>query len=132
LCRTTPSSWGETSSKTGKITFNEGLDKKGPLSMCVFLAEKRPDAGILVVIGNSSFVSNQYVNYSSNSDLFMNIVSFLVKDEDLISIRPKNDAVGKFEMQGGLLVGIVLVYVIPFIILISGIIFWYRRRRNRE
>jgi ABC-type uncharacterized transport system involved in gliding motility auxiliary subunit len=128
LCRTTEASWGKTGVKTGKIYFDKAKDNLGPLDICVLVSDKQDRN--LVVFGNSSFITNQYVSHAANSDIFMNVVSYLVKDQDLISIRPKTDESGKFIMPGGLMVGLFTVYVVPFSILTGGIIYWYKRRKK--
>ncbi|MEI6079175.1 MAG: GldG family protein [bacterium] len=128
LCRTTNTSWGEVGAKSGTIKFDKDRDIKGPLDICVLINDKF-DRDI-VVFGNASFVSNQYISHAANSDIFMNAVSYLVKDGDLISIRPKMEKAGNFQMPGGLLVGLFTVYVLPFSILGGGIVYWYRRRKK--
>lgn len=128
LCRTGNTSWGETEAKEGKITFNKEKDNRGPLDLCVLVSDKNDKE--LVVFGNSSFVSNQYISHAANSDLFMNTVSYLLKDNDLISIRPKMDDAGRFMMPGGLMVGLFVVYVIPFSIFTGGVVYWYKRRKK--
>ena len=128
LCRTTPESWGATESKTGTIRFNKGKDNSGPLALCVLISDKQ-DRDV-AVFGNASFVSNQYASHAANSDMFMNVVSYLAKDKDLIAIRPKMDEAGRFAMPGGLLVGLFTVYVLPFSILSGGVVYWYKRRKK--
>ena len=44
----------------------------------------------LVVFGDSQFASNSYLRYGGNWDLFMNTVNWLIGDERLINIRPKD------------------------------------------
>ena len=43
----------------------------------------------MVVVGNSDFAANPYFDTQGNGNLFMNMVSWLAQEEDLISIRPK-------------------------------------------
>jgi ABC-type uncharacterized transport system involved in gliding motility auxiliary subunit len=43
----------------------------------------------LIVFSNSSFVANSYVTQAGNLDLFLNTVNFVMKDQDLIGIRPR-------------------------------------------
>lgn len=50
-------------------------------------AEPRPAR--IVVFGDSDFACNAYLNLSGNRDLFMNTLSWLAEEEDLIAIRPK-------------------------------------------
>jgi hypothetical protein len=44
----------------------------------------------LVVVGDSDFASNRWIGIGGNSDLFLNMASWLAQQEDLISIRPKD------------------------------------------
>lgn len=44
----------------------------------------------LIVIGNDLFASNTFVNQLGNLDLFMNSVSYLLEDKDVIGIRPRD------------------------------------------
>ncbi len=41
------------------------------------------------MFGDSDFAGNSYLNLSGNRDLFMNTLSWLAEEEDLIAIRPK-------------------------------------------
>ena len=107
LAKTSPRSWGETSSIAGmeKIVYDDGVDRKGPISI-VALAEKdaenqpknKDELGIglgkvktrIVVFGDSDFASNSYFNVQGNGDFFMNALSWLAEEEDLISVRPRD------------------------------------------
>ena len=44
----------------------------------------------MVVIGDSDFANNAFLRLQRNGDLFLNAVSWLAEDEDLISVRPKD------------------------------------------
>ncbi len=50
---------------------------------------KRSRYGKVVVIGDSDFVSNTHINLAGNRDFFLNTVSWLAEEADLISIRKK-------------------------------------------
>ena len=43
-----------------------------------------------MVFGDSDFASNRFFNFQANGDLFMNAVSWLAEEEDLVSIRPRS------------------------------------------
>ena len=50
----------------------------------------KPDKeGRFVVVGNSQWAANSFIDFNGNSDLAMNAMNWLSSDEDLISIRPK-------------------------------------------
>ena len=48
----------------------------------------------VVVVGDSDFASNGVLGIQGNRDLFMNMVGWLSQQENLISIRPKEAAIG--------------------------------------
>ena len=45
--------------------------------------------GRIVAYGTSAFMQNNYVNLAGNRDLFLNSVSWLAEEEQLIAIRPR-------------------------------------------
>lgn len=119
LAKTGPNSWAETDLvmlKKGKASFDSEKDTMGPIPVAMVStiqheteeakdgqAEKTvedkaeesddekdvPRPARIVVFGDSDFAGNVYVNLSGNRDLFMNTLSWLAEEEDLISIRPK-------------------------------------------
>ncbi|HOM98761.1 MAG TPA: Gldg family protein [Acidobacteriota bacterium] len=84
----------------------------------------------LVVFGDSDFASNAYWQISVNGDVFLNTVSWLAEDTDLLSIRPKdpeNRSITLTATESRLIFwGTVVVF--PLATLIFGIAVWYRRR----
>lgn len=93
---TTDKSWGETVDvrKVHNITYNQGSDLQGPISVGVHVTGKSPeqkDKNVdLVVFGDSDFVGNNLSRHVANSDMALNIVAYFAQDEDLVSIRPKD------------------------------------------
>lgn len=85
----------------------------------------------LVVAGSSQFARNQLTQvYPEARDLFSNTVSFLLQDEDFISIRPKDVSKSTISLTSGMsqLLLLFFSYVYPFIFLGTGIFYWMRRR----
>ncbi len=95
LFKTNSSSWGETNLKSKKASFDKGVDLPGPVTLGVVVTKEVSNDAAgkkktrLVVIGDSDFANNSYFGVQGNGDLFMNIVSWLAEEEDLISIRAK-------------------------------------------
>lgn len=131
LMKTSEESWAETEATTGNVKFDEGKDRKGPITLGVAASKSEGDKEArLVVIGDSDFASNQFFGIQRNGDLFMNSINWLAQDEDLISIRPKNPAdrkVSMTESDQNQLFWIVLV-LMPLATLGSGVYIWWRRR----
>ena len=139
LFKTSKDSWGETNLKSGSAEFNEGKDIKGPVPLAAVSVktitgdEKTKKYGKearTVVIGDSDFASNQYFNHQRNGDLFLNTISWLAEDEDLISIRPKNQENRAIVLTraGGTILFWLAVVLLPASALFSGIWVWRRRR----
>ncbi len=140
LAKTSPSSWGETASlKSGKAKFDEGKDRKGPLTLAVAVngswegSTKKEDELRLVVFGDSDFANNGSFEFSGNGNLFLNSVAWLNSDETTISIRPTAAThSGKLMMTPGEIrfVFLLTVILVPGAVLGSGVtVWWFRRRR---
>jgi len=139
LFKTNPNSWGETDVKSGEATFDEKKDIKGPLTLAVAVTkEVKPasDKGPavkarMVVVGDSDFAVNSYFGAQGNGNLFLNMVSWLGSEEDLISIRPKAPEDRRIiltQSQQSML-RLLSVVIVPGIVLVAGIVVWTRRRR---
>lgn len=119
LAKTGPNSWAETDLlmlKKGSASFDSEKDAMGPIPVAMVSTiqhetgeakdgqaeeavkdkseefddkKDAPRPARIVVFGDSDFVGNSYVDLSGNRDLFMNTLSWLAEEEDLIAIRPK-------------------------------------------
>ncbi|HKC10016.1 MAG TPA: GldG family protein [Methylomirabilota bacterium] len=148
LAQTSRQSWGETDKnvfQTGKATPDPN-EKTGPLSVALVAtvdaqpdpkaegdAAKKPPKARIVVVGTADFASNQFLGAQGNRDFFLNVVSWLAEEEDLISIRakdPKQNPVVLTSGQSRLVLGLPLL-VLPGAVLICGIGVILQRRRAR-
>ncbi|MEW5979057.1 MAG: DUF4350 domain-containing protein [Acidobacteriota bacterium] len=141
LFKTSENSWGEKNLKNGAAEYNEGTDIKGPVPLGIVSTktivgdEKEKKYGKearVVVIGDSDFANNAYIRSQRNGDLFLNVVSWLAEDEDLISIRPKSPESRTVQMtqaRGNVLFWMTLVFM-PGGVLLTGIAMWVRRRNG--
>lgn len=86
----------------------------------------------LVVLGDADFASNGARGFGLNADLFQNTLSWLAKEEDLISIRPRPTDTSEFEITEQRTRYIFLSSVIgsPLSMAILGIYIWLSRRRK--
>ena len=84
----------------------------------------------VVVTGSSRFARNGFLGRGGNADLFLNMLSWLSSDEDLISIRPKDPANTPMDISASqmrwLFFGLVLG--LPIVIIIAGVRSWWVRR----
>jgi len=136
LARTSASSWAETDLKGRVVSLNEKEDVKGPLPMAAALAPKTPPAEgkprpAIVVIGNSTFATNAFINFPGNTDFFLHTAAWLAEDRDMIAIAPRDQAVHPFTpnpvQERALLY--LQVILLPATLFIAGILVWRKRRR---
>lgn len=155
LARTGEGSWAETDRETlnrGQARFDAGKDRRGPVPVgAVATVEVKPPAkkeeakaaaegdaaggrkARIVAYGTAAFASNNYLNLSGNRDLFLNSISWLAEEEDLVGIRPRE---AKFtpviltagQGQAAFWIGVILP---PAAVLLVGVGVGIRRRRAR-
>lgn len=136
LAQTSPQSRAVMNSKGGVFALDDKRDVLGPLTLAaVAVPKKTPEEGkarpAVLVIGNSSFVTNAFVNFPGNSDFFLNSVNWLAQEPDLLSVPPKEPSLNPFipnPVQERLLL-YVQVLALPALTLAGGIIVWRKRRR---
>ncbi|MCD6308808.1 MAG: hypothetical protein J7M24_07420, partial [Candidatus Latescibacteria bacterium] len=125
-----------------KPTRNEG-EAKGPITVAVVVERvfDLPDSLIKYDVttfnirsaffGNATFITNQFVSaFPSNTNLFLNTVNWITRNEKIIEITPHMEAFTPIELrqsQRKLLSWLTLI-IFPSSILIVGIFVWYRRR----
>ncbi len=138
LGKSTPKSWAESSFKElaeGKVQLND-QDRAGPLDAIVTVEGKLKDSKAtkntrIVVFGSSLFANNNFSRLVGNADLFLNAASWVMEDESMISIRPKENAPGTIQLsqkQGNLILFLTVIGM-PLLIAGGGIGFWAYRKR---
>ena len=94
LVFTSRNSWGETDLEmlfSQSVVSQDDSDNEGPTTVAAAVQKTTGKAGRLVVVGDSDFASDVYIQQApGNLDFFMNVVSWLAEEEDLISVRPKD------------------------------------------
>ncbi len=136
LARTSPRSWAGTDLKGRGVSYNEKEDIQGPLPLAAALVPKKvPEEGhprpAIVIVGNSAFASNGFINFPGNSDFFLHAVGWLAEERDLISISPKEPALRPFvpnPLQERILLYVQVIFL-PAITFLFGIVVWRKRRR---
>ena len=134
LLKTSGDSWAETDYASGKVSFDETQDKRGPLTIGLAV-EKKADSGKseLVVFGDSDFAKNGFFKNQGNANLFLNTVNYLAEEEDMISIRPKEIDDRRLTMTQADVSALfyLVVIAIPLIVIILGVIIFLRRNREK-
>ena len=135
LLQSSEQSWAETTFDQTTPKFEEGSDQKGPFTLAGALEQRSASSDLtvqpsLVIVGNSAFASNTYLQFPGNTDFLLNAIAWLADEETLISISPKESTFPPFvpnPAQEHMLFA-VQVFSIPFLVLFLGIMVWRRRR----
>ncbi len=121
-------SYKDTSFKTaGTIgTYTVAMAVKGRFAG----ADPKAPEFSAVVFGDADFISNQLLYQNLNRDLVLNTVAFLAKEENLISITPKEIGITKMQMSETAFYVFIFGFIIllPLALLIAGGTLWIRRR----
>jgi len=126
-------SFATTNLGPGEISADPKTSKPGPFTMAAagtYNTGQPSKQGRFVVVGNSGWASNGFIRFNGNRDLALNMTNWLASDEDLISIRPKEQddrriTVSRSQMA---MIGWVSVILMPLIVIVAGIAVWWRRR----
>ena len=154
LAQTSDRSWAESDEAAIRspqsATFDEGVDQRGPLTLAVAIEQNpatppgtpgapppppdpsQPSSRVMIV-STSQLGSNAALQFGArvgNADLFINGASWLVGDDELISIRPRpaddrtlflTNAQKNFIMLSS-------TVMVPALVLAVGILIWWGRR----
>lgn len=150
LAQTTERGWAESDPNSLRnpqtAQFDEGADLKGPLTLAAAI-EQNPDPTTpgaapsadttpksrILVFGTSSIATNEMFRFGgqvANVDLFVNGSSWLVGDDELISIQPRppdNRSLFLTAAQRNFIM-LSSIVLMPAIVLAIGILVWWSRR----
>ncbi len=140
LFKSNPNSWGETDLSTPEAQLDPETDLEGPLPLAVAVkkeikaaTEETPAVHArMVVAGTSNFPINAYFSAQGNGNLFLNMISWLAQDDDLISIRPKDPEDRRIVLSQSQLslIRLFVIFLFPGIVLVAGIVVVVNRRRR--
>jgi ABC-type uncharacterized transport system involved in gliding motility auxiliary subunit len=132
LLRTGPSAWSETAALTDKIQFDKGQDIAGPLGFGITLTHKL-EAGEqrVAVIGDGDFLSNTFLGNGGNLEFGMNLVNWAASDDGQVNLpaRIAPDLRLDLSQPAQLLIALGFLVVLPLMLVASGAVIWWRRRR---
>jgi len=156
LATTSQDAWGETDLaglRRGQPARRDPADTPGPVPVLTAVtvvpppdAKTEPKAeakseedpakkpeGRLVVMGTSTFASNQGLGFQGNRDLFLNIVAWLAGQEGEIAIRPKDTRQNPIFLTAAQSRTVlwVSIVVLPGAVMVCGIWLVVRRRRTK-
>ena len=94
------------------------------------LSDQHQQRGI--IIGDSDFLTNAYINQVGNLDLGLRLLSWLVHEDTFIKIPAKNTVDKQLQFtdtQVSILSFLFLIFI-PLILITSGLFIWQRRKRR--
>lgn len=136
---TSPTSWAETD--VARV-FDQGEaeqgdeDRTGPISLGAIGSGKGSLLGgedsatfKVAIFGDTSFLTNQYLRQLYNDALGQSVTGWLAGEEELISIAPRVVRASRAYLseEDARSVFYLSVLVLPELILLAGIIVWWRR-----
>jgi len=149
LLASSENSWAETDLKSA-VTVNTGSkpsrgekELKGPINVAVVAEREFPLPDSLATrmnptymvrsafFGNAVFITNEVAAmFSANLTLFLNTVNWITKNEKIIEITPHTVTFTPVELKDSdrRVISWLSIVLIPFSILMAGIVVWYRRR----
>ena len=140
IVKTKDTSWAEAEWKdeTNEYTLGEN-DLTGPVAIAIAVTKRTAthpqrlsNEARLVVFGDRDFANNRFSAMQGNTNLFTNVVNWLVGDEDRISIRPPKKAGDRLPLTQAQQYGIMFfsVNLLPLLIVGLGFSVWAVRRRK--
>ncbi len=141
IAKTSRYSWGDTN--PDDRTFDSTTDASGPLTVAslafkklladevegVTLQEGEEREFRVVLVGDSDFITDNYLQAQTNENFFLNIINWLAQEEELVSIRERTISEQSFMLsKKEILVIFYSVLSLPILIVIAGIVVWLRRR----
>lgn len=126
------SSWGETN-RTLQVKKDIGIDQLGPVPIAYVIWEPRGDMKKsdtrLVVFTDADFMTNAFIDQYSNKQMGVNVIQWLSELDYKVFAGKPDIKVEKLDLtsQQKRLVT-VLLFAVPFCIMIAGGLVWMRRK----
>jgi len=92
LAMTSEGIWGETdlaALENGNAVFDMKTDIAGPLPVAVAIEKKQTGngGGRMIIVGDSDFLTNGYLDLSGNKELGINMVRWLASDDRFMDVK---------------------------------------------
>ncbi|HCA48408.1 MAG TPA: hypothetical protein DEP45_13960 [Armatimonadetes bacterium] len=143
LLESSPSAWIEQAGSAtpnrdpgelgGPFTVAAVVDATQPQQANPMLPAPEEQTGPrIVVLGDAEMMADQFISLglTGNAYFALNSINWLMENEKLITIPPKNDLPRFLTMSAGQkrLIWAIVVGVVPLAIALAGFIVWWRRR----
>ncbi len=140
LAKSSPRSWARADTPPDRMTtvrdFNPQKDTQGPLTLAALVvARASPEESTrqpaVLLVGDSDFASNAFLDFSGNTDFILHAVAWLAEEKDLVTIAPKDTRLGTLLLTAAQSNALFALQVLglPGFFLLAGFAVWRRRRR---
>ena len=133
----TENSWAETN-RTLDIQFDPNSDTAGPVPFSYVVIEEQNLADPqdnkssdtrLIVFTDADFLTNVYINQYSNAQMGLNLVNWLAELDNKTFVSPKEIKVERLDLTSKQKRQvIVILFLLPFFLVILGLLVWLRRK----
>jgi len=136
LLLTQDTSWAETQGFILDVKYDKKSgDTQGPLAIGLALEKtlsEKDKQQRIVVVGDSDFLSNNNLGQGANLDFTFNIMNWLSRDEQLISINTKSAPDFKLELSDIeiAVIGFGFLLGLPGLLIFTGVFIWFKRRNQ--
>jgi len=137
LLITSESSWSETDNFILGVKFNKERDLFGPLSIGIaqqrqIKSETELNSQRVVIIGDTDFIANNNLGKGANLEFILNTFNWLTKNDNLISISPKNAPDVKLNLSAPLaaILGLLFLIALPILFFTIGAVTWFKRHNK--
>jgi ABC-type uncharacterized transport system involved in gliding motility auxiliary subunit len=129
LVNSSRNSWGQTNQD--RVQFVKGRDVPGPHTLMV-VALRRDDAhprSRIAVVGDSDFATNSFFHIMGNGTLFVNTVSYLLAQENLIGLQPRTADLPRVQLTNRQMKGTFFfsVLLVPAMLAVVGTAVWWKQ-----
>lgn len=114
-------------SRLGESPYTVAMSLEGKFPGSENISQKKFS---MIVLGDSDLLSNQFLYTNLNRDFLLNSMAYLVQEENLISITPKEVTKTELNMTGNQFMAFIFGFIIPLPILLLSVggFLWFKRR----
>lgn len=132
LLKSSVKSWTETGTLAEFDADSE--EREGPLSFAYALNRQIDETTEqrIIAIGDGDFLANAYLGNVGNLELGLRMINWLLRDDRYVAIPVKSAPDRHLQLTplSVTLMGFGFLLILPLVLLMSGWLIWYRRKRR--
>ena len=123
-------SWGETN-RTLEVKFDEGVDRSGPVPIAFIITEPKKAYGFsdtrVAIFTDADFLSNAYLDFYSNAQMGLNVISWLTEMDYQPVNLAKNMQTYRLDLTSRQKRTVtVWLVVMPVLVILAGFAVWLK------